>query len=196
MKTYRFWLLFLIAFCVFGVAEYVGIAHQIFFLRDVGYEPTTAATIYSVFGTAYVIGTLSSFLSDRLGRENVFIASCLLSAVGMSILLFMKDTSIVWMPFVFAVFFGTGLGIAGPVFFAVVADLFHGRYFGSICGTIILGFSLGGSLFPWLAGFLYDQTGNYLVTFIIVLSSLCISAILMWLVAPRKVRLVSSRAQY
>jgi len=190
LKTHQFWLLFLIAFFLLGLAEQIAIAHQVYFFRDIGYEPMMAASIFSVFGVAFILGNLCSFLSDRLGREKVFIPSCLLSAGAVSLLFLMSDTSQPWMPFLFAVCFGLGLGAAAPVFYATVADLFHGRHFGSIQGTVVLGFSLGGAIAPWLAGFLHDKTGSYFVSFIILLASLLVSVVLMWLIAPRKLRSV------
>jgi len=186
LKTYRFWLLFLMAFCVLGVAEQIAITHQVYFFRDVGYEPMRAATIYSVFGILFVVGNLCTYYSDRLGREKVFIPSCLLSAGAVCLLFLITDTSRPWMPFLFAVCLGLGLGAAAPVLLVTVADLFQGRHFGSIMGCIILGFSLGGAAAPWLAGFLHDRTGSYSVTFLIVLGCLIASAVLMWLVAPSK----------
>ncbi len=188
LKTYHFWLLFLIGFCLLGLVETIAIAHQVFFFRDVGYGPMLAANIYSVFGIAFIIGNLCSFISDRVGREKVFIPSCLLSALAVSLLFLIKDTSQPWMAFLFAVLFGLGLGVAGPVFFTKVADLFQGRYFGSIQGTVVLGFSLGGALAPWLAGFIHDRTGSYFPTFLILSGSLLISAFLMWLVSAHKIR--------
>jgi MFS family permease len=192
MKTYHFWFLFSIAFCLIGVAETIAIAHQVFFFRDVGYGPMQAAGIYSVFGIAFVLGNLCTFLSDRLGREKVFITSCLLSAVAVSFLFLIKDTSQPWMAFSFAVFSGLGIGAAGPVLQTTVADLFQGRYFGSIQGTIVLGCALGGAISPWLAGFLHDRTGAYFTTLLIMVCSLLVSMVLMWLVAPAKIRPVSS----
>lgn len=188
LKTYQFWLLFLIAFCLLGLAEQIVIAHQVYFFRDVGYEPMLAAGIYSLFGIAFVLGNLCSSVSDRLGREKVFIPSCLLSVGAVFLLFLIRDTSQPWMPFLFAVCFGLGLGTAAPVFFTTVADLFQGRYFGSILGTVVLGFSLGGAIAPWLAGFLHDKTDSYFVTFLILLASLIASVVLMWLIAPRKIR--------
>lgn len=187
IKTYHFWLLFFIAFCLLGLAEQIAIAHQVFFFRDVGYTPMRAASIYSVFGFAFVLGNMCSFFSDRLGRAMVFIPSCLLSVVAVSLLFLIKDASHPWMGFTFALFFGLGIGTAAPVFFTTVADLFQGRYFGSIQGTVVLGFSLGGALAPWLAGFLHDKTGSYFTTFLILLCSLFISIVLMWLIAPQKI---------
>jgi sugar phosphate permease len=194
MKTYHFWLLFLIGFCLLGFVETIAIAHQVFFFRDVGYGPMLAANIYSVFGIAFIIGNLCTFISDRLGREKVFIASCLLCALAVSLLFLIKDTSQPWMAFLFAVLFGLGLGVAGPVFFTKVADLFQGRHFGSIQGTVVLGFSLGGALAPWLAGFIHDKTGSYFPTFLVLLGSLLMSTFLMWLVSALKIRPVPGQS--
>jgi MFS family permease len=193
IRTYHFWLLFFIAFCLLGLAETIAIAHMVFFFRDVGYEAMKAAGIYSVFGVAFVIGNLCSFLSDRLGRERVFVPSCLLSAMAVCLLFLIKDTSHPWLSFWYAVFFGLGIGTAAPVFFTTVADLFEGRHFGSIQGGVVLGFSLGGAIGPWLAGFLYDKTGSYFSTFLILLGSLLMSLVLMQFVAPRKIRPVPSQ---
>ncbi|MFP4642487.1 MAG: MFS transporter [Dehalococcoidia bacterium] len=193
LKTHQFWLLFLIGFCLLGLAEQIAIAHQVYFLRDIGYTPGMAAGIYSVFGCVFVVGTLCSYFSDRVGREGVFIPSCILAAVGTSLLFLMEDASQPWMAFLFAVCLGLGLGAAGPVFYSTVADLFQGRYFGSIQGTVVFGFSLGGAIAPWLAGFLYDSTHSYFIAFVILLISFIASALLMWAVAPRRVRKVSGK---
>lgn len=186
LKTHQFWLLFSISFFLMGFAEQITIAHQVYFFRDAGYQPMTAATIYSVFGILFVVGNLCSSLSDRFGREKVFIPSCLLSAGAVCLLFLIKDASQPWMPFLFAVFFGLGLGAAAPVFFATVADLFHGKDYGSIQGFITLGFSLGGTVSPWLGGFLYDSTGSYSTTFFIIMGALVTCAVLMRIVAPCK----------
>lgn len=188
MKTYHFWLLFSISICLLGFAETIAIAHQVFFFRDAGYRPMMAANVFSVFGVAFVLGNICSFLSDRLGRERVFVPSCLLGAVAVCLLFLIKDPFRPWMGFLFAVFFGLGIGTAGPVFFTTVADLFQGRHFGSIQGTVVLGFSLGGAIGPWLAGFLHDKTGTNFPTFLILLGSLLLSALLMELVTPHKIR--------
>jgi sugar phosphate permease len=194
MKTYQFWLLFLVAFFLLGLTEQIAIAHQVYFFRDVGYEPMMAANIYSVFGIFFILGTLCSFLSDRFGRERVFIPSCLLSALAISLLFLIRDAAHLWMPVLFAVCFGLGVGAAGPVFYSAAADLFQGRHFGSILGTITLGFSLGGAIGPALAGFIHDKTNSYFFAFFIILGSLISAAVLMWLIAPRKITPVPARA--
>lgn len=194
LRTYHFWFLFAICFCAMGVGETIAITHQVYFFRDVGYEPMQAATIYGVFGVAFAVGNLCGYFSDRLGREKVFVTGCLLSAGAVSLLFLITDTTQPWLPFLFAVSLGLGWGAAAPALLATVADLFQGRNFGSIMGCLILGFSLGGAVAPWLAGFLHDMIGNYFVTFVMLLVCFGVSAVLMWLVAPRKIRPVFREA--
>ncbi len=188
LKTYQFWLLFFIGFFFLGIAEQIAIAHQVYFFRDVGYEPMLAANIYSVFGITFVAGNMCSFSSDRFGREKVFIPGCLLCAAAVVILFFITDPSRPWMGFLFAVLFGLGMGTGAPVFFTTVADLFQGRYFGAIQGTVVLGFSLGGAVSPWLGGVLHDRTGTYHATYLLLIGSLLVCVLLMWGTAPSRIR--------
>ncbi|MBI4188830.1 MAG: MFS transporter [Chloroflexi bacterium] len=188
LRTYRFWLLFFISFSALGIGEQIAITHQVYFYKDVGFTPMTAAVIYSVFGIAFVIGGIASILSDRLGRENVFVAGCLLGVAAVSLLFFIKDMSQPWLPFLSAFGFGLGLGVVGPVLGAVGADLFQGKSFGLIYGAITIGFSMGGAISPWLAGFIHDRTGSYFTTYCVMLVAMLIAAVFMVLVAPRKIR--------
>jgi MFS family permease len=186
LRSYRFWLLFAAIFCLLGIAEQILIVHQVYFFRDVGYEPMRAATLYTVFGVAFVAGNLCSYLSDRLGRRTVFTPTCLLGAGATLLLLLIKDTSNVWLPWLTVAGAGVGVGLAGPVFFATVADIFQGRHFGSIQGVITLGFAIGGAISPWAAGYLHDRTGSYFTTYLVVAGAFVASAALLWFAAPRR----------
>jgi predicted MFS family arabinose efflux permease len=73
------------------------------------------------------------------------------------------------------------------VFYSTAADLFQGRHFGSILGTITLGFSIAGATGPPLAGFIHDKTNSYFPAFFLILGSLIAAAVLMWLIAPGKI---------
>lgn len=194
LRTHQFWLLFLLNFCLTGVAQHIAIAHLVYFFRDVGYDPMLAATAFSAFGVALMVGYVGGSLSDRFGRERIFIPGCLISAAGASLLFLITDTSQPWMLFLFALLFGTGMGAAITSFLATMADLFQGRHFGSIQGSVTVGFALGGALSPWLAGFLHDMTGNYFIAFVAIVGALLLCAGLMWLIAPGKLRPVPSRA--
>ena len=186
IRTRQFWLLFVAAFMLLGVAEQILIAHQVYFYLDAGFAPLTAASFYSVFGVCFVIGNLSGALSDRLGRERYFIPACLVCAAASGMLFFLGEASPRWFPTLFAALAGLCIGAGPCVFYATVADLFHGANYGTIVGTMVMGFALGGTLSPWLAGYLHDTTGSYTSTYALLIVSLLITALMMWFIAPRR----------
>jgi MFS family permease len=76
---------------------------------------------------------------------------------------------------------------------AVVSEIFQGKHFGTIFGTITLAALAGGAAGPWVTGVLHDIYGDYTLAFLvgILMSALC--AIAIWLAAPRKIRAVAGR---
>jgi MFS family permease len=186
-RTRQFWMLFIAAFLILGIVEQTAISHQVYFYRDAGYVPLTAAGYYSIFGVCFVLGNLAGSMSDRIGRERWFCPACLVGALSVCLLFLMRDTTTPWIPPMFAVVFGISLGSGPCVFYAAVADLFHGPHYGRIVGMMVLGFALGGTISPWLAGYIHDVTGTYTSVFAMLAVSLILTAALMWLAAPRKV---------
>ena len=184
LRTNAFRIFLVISFCNMGVAQQIVIAHEVYFLQDMGYTPMAAATVFSVFGVAFTAGNISSFLSDRLGRTYVFIGGCLLTTAGVILLMLSRDNPGAVIPIVFAICAGYGLGITPPTCFAAVADRFHGRHYGAIQGTIILACSIGGAIGPWLGGVLHDVSGSYQSALAIVVGVLLTGALLMWLIRP------------
>ena len=186
LRTPQFWMLWVVGFCQLGLAEKAAIAHQVYFFQDAGYTPMAAASVYSVFGVVFVCGCLTSSVSDRLGREKVYLPACALAIAGTLLLFMVKDATQPWMAYLFATVFGFGMGMMPPVLFAAVADLFHGKSYGAIQGMVALGFSAGGAISPWLAGYLHDVSGSYHSTLLLLLGSLVVCGLLMWLAAPRR----------
>jgi MFS family permease len=85
-----------------------------------------------------------------------------------------------------------GYGLAS-VFGAIPAEIFQGRRYGTIFGTLSLASIIGGALGPWVAGALHDRTGSYALAFTIAIGASAVSAVAIWLAAPRKVRAVAGR---
>ena len=185
LRTRTYWLLLLVSFCNAGFAQGTVIAHQVYYLRDVGFDPMTAASLFSVFGVSFVVGTISCGLSDRMGRVPVFVPGSAVAAASILFLLAAQDSQSLVLPIIFAICAGVGLGSTPAICFAGVADCFHGRNYGSIQGTVILAVAMGGALGPWLAGFLHDVTGSYRIPFLLVLAATILAALLMWVANPR-----------
>jgi len=66
---------------------------------------------------------------------------------------------------------------------------------GSIVGAVWFAFALGGTIGPWLGGWLFEVNGNYLLAFTLAMVLFAVSCATLWLAAPRKVRLVSGKVK-
>jgi len=75
---------------------------------------------------------------------------------------------------------------------AIPAEIFEGRHYGAVFGTLMLAAIGGGAAGPWVAGALYDLTGSYTPAFSIAIGGSVLSALAIWLAAPRKVRAVGA----
>lgn len=177
-RTRSFKLFLLTGFCNMGFAQQVTIAHQVYFLQDVGYDPMVAASMFGIFGVAFASGNLSSPLSDRFGRVPFVIAGCLSTAGSVLLLRIAPNPDSTLIPVLFAFASGWGLGVVPPACFAAMVDRFHGRNYGSIHGTMILFISLGGAIGPWLGGQLHDLSGSYFSVFALVQAFLIAAAVL------------------
>lgn len=184
MNTWAFRFFLIAGFCNMGFSQQVTIAHQVYLLQDVGYDPMTAASMFSVFGVAFAAGNVSGLLSDRFGRVPFFVAGSLSIALSIMLLNLAPDPTSTLIPIVFASGTGWGLGVTPPAMFAAVADRFHGRNYGAIHGTLILAISIGGAVGPWLGGVLHDISGSYNTAFLIV-QAVLVTGIVMVLLATR-----------
>lgn len=178
LGTRFFKLMLILGFCNMGFAQQVTIAHQVYYLRDVGHDPMVAASMFGVFGVAFATGNISSFLSDRFGRLLFMVAGCLVAAGGMLLLGVAPAPESRVVAVVFAVCAGWGLGVTPPCCFAAIADRLHGKNYGAIQGTIILVTSVGGALGAWAGGALHDVTGSYDTAFALVQVALILAAVL------------------
>ncbi|RMF85974.1 MAG: MFS transporter [Nitrospinota bacterium] len=188
LRGRQLWLLFLanifIPLGVFPVST-----HQIAYVVDLGYDKLLAASIFGLLGIWSTIGRiLFGIISDRIGRVNAITLSFITSAIGIVLLLLLRDNTQVWLLYIYAFFFGLGFGARGPILSAIAADLFQGSNFAVIFGFISLGWGIGGALGPWFAGFVYDLMGSYTLAFLAAILFLGCSCLCFWLAVPRRAR--------
>ncbi len=101
-------------------------------------------------------------------------------------LMSIHDTTQPWRLYGFAFLYGVGHGALGPIYAAATADLFAGRFLATILGVLESAYGLGGALGVYLAGYVYDQVGNYRGSFFLVLGAIVMSGLSLWLAAPRR----------
>jgi cyanate permease len=71
---------------------------------------------------------------------------------------------------------------------SVSGDIYKGKFFGLIYGIVEGVIGVSGAVGPWLAGYIFDQTKNYLWAFVLAIFLNLISVLLVWYAAPRKFR--------
>jgi MFS family permease len=166
------------------------VTHHIVFAMDLGYTKIYASSVLSLFGAMFAFGALASLVSDWIGREPTSIISADIGISGILVLTFLKDTSRPWMLYYYALAFGFGLGMTGPIIAAAVTDIFQGPKVGGTIGFVWFSFSVGGFIGPWFGGWIFESTNNYQVAFIVAMTLYAIGCAAIWLAAPRKVRMV------
>jgi MFS family permease len=97
------------------------------------------------------------------------------------------------MVFAFVALYGLGYGSVPPLKPAITADIFQGRGFGAIYGSTYIGQGIAGFFGPWLAGYLFDTMGHYMVAFSLAAIAYCCSSAAFWIAGPRHIRLVPGR---
>lgn len=193
MRTTRFWWIAFSYFC--GLyAWYAVQVHQTKYLIEIGFTPAVAAWALGLVSLAGIPGQIAlGHISDRIGREWVWTVGMLGFAVCyVALLLLQSNPSPVLLYIMIAAQGALGYGLTS-VFAAIVAEIFQGKHYGSIFGTLMLAAIGGGALGPWLTGALYDALGSYTIAFWIGVGLSGLSTVAIWRAAPRKVRAVAGR---
>ncbi|HJZ32949.1 MAG TPA: MFS transporter [Hyphomicrobiaceae bacterium] len=193
VRTARFWWIALGYFC--GLyAWYAVQVHQTKYLLEIGVSPSLAAWALGLVSLAGIPGQIAlGALSDRIGREWAWAVGGLGFTVTYLALIAMQwGASPALLTVMIAAQGVLGYGLTS-VLGAIVLEIFQGRQFGSIFGTLMLAALAGGAAGPWLTGVLYDWQGSYEAAFWIAAGIAVLSACAIAVAAPRKVRAVGGR---
>ena len=193
LQTARFWWIAVGYFC--GLfAWYAVQVHQTQYMIEVGFSATHAAWALGLVSLAGIPGQIAlGHLSDRIGREWVWTVGSLGFGLCYLALLGLRSTPTLTLLALMVASQGMlGYGLTS-VLGAIPADIFQGRHYGTIFGTLMLAAIGGGAAGPWVAGTLHDLTGHYTLAFWLALGCSALSAGAIWLAGPRQVRAVAGR---
>lgn len=193
LRTARFWWLVL---AYFGAlfTWYAVQVHQTKYLIEIGFGAGPAAWALGAVSLAGIPGQIAlGHLSDRAGREIVWTIGCLGFVITYLALLALRDHPT--LPLLYLMIGAQGLLGYGltSVIGAIPVEIFEGKHYGSIFGTLMLGAIAGGALGPWAVGALFDHTGNYVLAYSISIGFALVSVVAIWFASPRKVRAVAGR---
>jgi MFS family permease len=193
VRTARFWWIALGYF--FGLFSWYAVqVHQTKYLIEIGFSPASAAWALGLVSLAGIPGQIAlGHLSDRIGREWVWTVGSLGFALCYLALLLLRHTPTPALLYLMVISQGMlGYGLTSVVG-AIPAEIFLGPHYGTIFGTLMLASIAGGATGPWVTGALHDVTGSYTLAFWIAVGCSVVSAVMIWLAAPRQVRAVAGR---
>jgi MFS family permease len=193
LRTMRFWWL---ALGFFGglYSWYAVQVHQTKYLLDIGFTPGVAAWALGMVSLFGVPGQIFfGHVSDRIGREWIWTVSGVGFAICFAALIALQYERSLALVYVMVISQGLlGYGVTS-IMGAVVVEIFQGRHFGSIFGTLTLAGLAGGAAGPFATGALHDHFGTYTLAFAIGMVVSLAAAGAIWMAAPGKVRAVAGR---
>ena len=195
MRTARFWWIAVGYLC--GMFSWYAVQiHQTKYLVEVGFSSSYAAWALGFVSLAGIPGQIAlGHLSDRIGREWVWTVGSLGFALCYLALLLLRHAPTPALLYFMVVSQGMlGYGLTS-VIGAIPAEIFQGRHYGTIFGTLMLASIVGGAAGPWVTGALHDATGSYTLAFSLAIGCSVLSAGAIWLAAPREVRAVAGRVR-
>jgi MFS family permease len=193
VRTARFWWIALGYFCALYIWYAVQV-HQTKYLLDIGFSPNVAVWALGAVSLLGIPGQIAlGHLSDRIGREWVWAASCAGFAICFAALVALKYFPVLPLVYLMVLAQGAlGYGVTS-IMGAVVLEIFQGKHYGSIFGTIMIAALAGGAAGPWATGALHDFLGDYTLAFAIGVAVSVLSAIAIWQASPGKVRAVAGQ---
>jgi MFS family permease len=193
VRTARFWWIAIGYFCAL-YAWYAVQVHQTKYLVEIGFTPIMAAWALGLVSLAGIPGQIAlGHISDRIGRELVWLASSSGFVICyLTLILLQQMPSLPLLYLMIAAQGVLGYGLTS-IFGAVVAEIFQGKHYGSIFGTLMLAAIAGGAAGPWVTGLLHDALGDYMLAFWIGIGASLMSALAVWRASPGKVRAVAGQ---
>jgi len=157
-KTMNFWLILVGSTLVIGAINTV-IQHFILFLQDDGYSRAAAAHFLSGLLAASLAGrVLVGYIVDRVPKKNAMAFFYLIIGSAIPLLFHAGRPVAAWS---FAVVFGFAMGADYMLIPLVTAECFGVASLGKLLALIIMGYSVGQWVAPWVAGRLFDMYRNY-----------------------------------
>ena len=140
--------------------------HQIPAITSFGFSRETAGVVMLAVSLMSLAGRIvSGFAGDLVDKRKVIAAAFALQLVGTLIFAY---TSTPLHLAGFVVCWGIGFGSSIPVRFALLADYFGRRHFGSVMGIMMTASALFGIAGPVFVGWMYDVRGNYRDPYIVL----------------------------
>jgi len=184
MASRTFWIL-AFAFFLSALAHAMVTVHSVNALTDAGISPEKAAFLgIGLFTLLSIIGRLAfGWLGDFVDKRYLFMISYSLSGLGIFALIYAHDVP---STLLYSALFGIGFGGTIPLSPAIRGEYFGRAAFGKIQGFMAPIMMTGSMTGPLLAGFLYDFTETYKLSFMITAVLQFIAAVTIFFARPSR----------
>ncbi|MFC1945970.1 MFS transporter [Chloroflexota bacterium] len=165
LRNRQFWLLSSFYLIHMMITQAI-MVHLVPHITDLGISAVTAATILAISGGMSSVGrVVNGAVSDGAGTRVAMITVGVTTFIAFLGLGMVEE---VWLFYLFGVIYGFCWGSGAATMSPLIAQNFGLRAHGTIMGIMIMLSTIGGACGPLMAGGLFDATGNYTMTFIIL----------------------------
>ncbi|MES2770741.1 MAG: MFS transporter [Pseudomonadota bacterium] len=176
---YLFWGYFV---CGFQTAFIM--LHLPSFVVDSGFSANIGMAAVASIGLFNIIGSLGfGWAGGKSSKKGLLTLIYALRGIAIAIFLSfpLSNVSIL----IFAAVMGLlWLGTV-PLTNGLIAQIFGVQYMSMLTGIVFLGHQMGSFLGAWLGGLIYDQTGNYLLAWLLAIFLSVLAALLSWPINER-----------
>jgi len=158
MRSRSLWM-FALAMFVCGSADMLVTTHLVPMATDYGLSDGTAASMLAWLGLLGLAGILlAGPAADAIGNKLPIAITFALRVVLCVMVIKLKGTVPFW---IFSLGFGITLLVTAPLVPTLVSAMYGTTHIGFISGFINTVHMMGGGLWAYLGGVIYDRTGSY-----------------------------------
>jgi len=158
MRTRSLWLFTFVMF-VCGGADYLVTTHLVAMVTDYGISDGAGANMLAWLGLLSLGGILiAGPAADAIGNKIPIAATFAFRILLFAVLFSFKGEVPFW---IFSLGFGLTLAVTAPLTPTLLGALYGVTHLGFISGFIATAHMLGGGLWAYLGGVVFDSTGNY-----------------------------------
>jgi MFS family permease len=158
MRTWSFWL-FTVAMFVCGAGDFLLTTHLVPMATDHGVPTSTAVAMLAWFGLLSLGGVLlAGPMSDAVGDKIPIAGAFALRVVLFAIVFRYQNAASFW---VLALGFGFTFLITAPLTTTLMGRMYGFASIGLLSGFITTVHHVGGGLWAYLGGAIFDSTGSY-----------------------------------
>jgi len=161
-------------------------AHQVAYMKDMGFTPIIAAMSLSVIAGTSIVGRLGfGALALRFEVRHLAVASFAVQLVALAILLTTRNLTLIY---IYAVLFGISYGALITALPTFIGGYYGRTYYAQILGLILPVGMIAEAMGPVLAGAIYDATTTYTPAFVIITATSLVGLVSAILARPPGMR--------